>query len=222
MVGNGRRSGQGYLWLSYDCQATRRGYHCEMGSKSFGAGRVDELAWQWVRELCTDPEGVENSLRKYQREQTELTKPLRDRLEVIEGLIAEHEKQLERLLDLYLDGTFAKDVLASKKAMIESTLAGLEEEQSRSSMLIARQVYDESHVISIVGFARRIGQGIQAAEQDFAKRCQLVAALDITGELTIENGDKVVYLHCVLGDAKRIVSNSSNGARSLDRGSYCT
>ena len=51
-----------------------------------------------------DPTELTKGLDAYQEERDRETAPLRERLTVVDSLLAENRAQLERLLDLYLSG----------------------------------------------------------------------------------------------------------------------
>ena len=210
---NGRVTTQsGYykdkVYLYYRCDARYRGLSCSM-RLNFRTDVVDALAWEWLKSLLTDEAGLKESLRKYQAEREELNHPLRDKLKTVDGLIAEHEKQLERLLDLYLGGDFAKEMLVERKQRLEKTLDGLREEQTRLAALLKEQEFSESRIMSILEFAQAVRDGIEEADEDFEARRRFVELMDVTGEIAIEDGEKVLYLHCVVGDTHLSVENTA-------------
>jgi hypothetical protein len=53
--------------------------------------------------------------------------------------------------------------------------------------------------------AEQIGFRIDAMDEDFAPRRQLVDILDLRATLAIENSDRVVYVSCHLGDDRVFV-----------------
>ncbi|MDP1165686.1 hypothetical protein, partial [Klebsiella pneumoniae] len=68
----------------------------------FRGDRVDELAWGWIRELLSSPEALERGLRKHTTERDRKNAPILARLAVIDDLLTDNRKQLERLLVLFL------------------------------------------------------------------------------------------------------------------------
>jgi len=215
----GKRSS---LILYYVCQAHRRGYPCKMKDTRFRVDDIDKAAWAWVRGLLTDPEKLEDSMRTYKAQREELSQPLRERLGILTDLITDNQEKLDRLLDLYLSGDFPQDILAGRKIQIEQEQTKLKAEQARIQAQLQEQEFSEDRLQSILEFARTISAGIEKADQDFNKRRELIQALEVTGELSVDDGEKVLYLHCVIGETIRIVFNSLNDAGSLCRGSCCT
>ncbi|NIV31650.1 MAG: hypothetical protein GWN58_19825, partial [Anaerolineae bacterium] len=92
----------------------------------FHASEVDAAIWQWLKERLSDPEQLEQGLLEIHQEREELNAPIRSRLIITEEILAKNQAQLERLVDLYVSGEFPKEVLAERKARLESLIADLE------------------------------------------------------------------------------------------------
>ena len=209
--------------LYYRCQAHRRGYPCTMKDTSFRTDRADKAAWEWVKGLLKDREQLEASLRTYQEQREELNRPLQERLTIIDGLLKEKEAKLSRLLDLYLDGEFERDVLNERKTRLKNEMTKLEAEYERLNARMEEQQFGEERLQSVVEFAAAIGAGIEKAETDFEKRRKIVEALDVTGKLDLVEGEKLLWLWCVVGKSSSlVVSNSTSGAGIRGRDSCCT
>jgi len=200
----------GKLILYYGCQATKRGFDCPMGYTSFPVAEADAQAWQWVRGLMVDSDQLEASLRRYQEERVALTEPLRTRLAIVEDLVQEKRARLERLLELYLSGEYSRDTLNELKAQEEAVLAGLQEERRQIAARLTHQTLAEDRLQSVLVFAARIRNGIAEADRSFEKRRQLLEALGLTGEVAVEDGDKVLYLHCMVGDFRSVIVSTSS------------
>jgi site-specific DNA recombinase len=208
--------------LYYRCQASARGHPCTIKKTTFRVEYIDTIAWEWIKEILGDQENLGENLRAYQEQRDELVQPLRARLDLVSGLMKESQTKLDRLIDLYLNGDFERDILEERKARIEAGLAGLEGEQARLLAQVQETEFSTERIQSIVEYAKIIGAGIEAADESFDKRLPLVEALNMTGELDLVNGDKWVTLHCVLGTKSKIVSSSSSDAASHGTGSRCT
>ncbi|MBL7063762.1 MAG: hypothetical protein ISS49_06060 [Anaerolineae bacterium] len=99
-------------------------------STHFRADYVDAAVWDWVKSFLTDPAALAEGLKVEQAEREEANKPLRDRLAVVDDLLADNRRQLERALDLYLSGDFDKERLTERKTRLEKTIAALERKQA--------------------------------------------------------------------------------------------
>ena len=123
---------------------------------------------------------------------------MRDRLSVIDDLLAENQKQLERLLDLYLSGDFPKEVLTERKARLEATITALEKERANLIATLEVQTLSDSQIVTIEDFAKRVAGGLAKAEESFEARRHIIDLLDVRATLTIEDGQKVVYVRCLV------------------------
>jgi hypothetical protein len=116
----------------------------------------------------------------------------------VSGLIDENQAQL-RLLDLYLSGEFPREMLTERKARLEVTIASLEREQAGLVSHLKEQTLSEEHIQTLMSFAATVSENLQAMSDDFAVRRRLMVELDVQATLAVEDGQKVVYANCVLG-----------------------
>ena len=193
--------------LYYKCQADARFYPCDQ-TESFRAEYIDAGAWEWVRSFLINPKRLEQSLRDFKEQKDALAQPLRDRMTLTDELIQEKQSRLDRLLGLYLDGTFEREELSEHKSRYERERDALLERRAQIEAQLHQQEFDEARLQSIVKYARRVALGVQEADQDFERRRQVIEELDVTGEARIVDGEKQVWLHCALGDQVLVVSNS--------------
>jgi len=191
----------------YDSGKVRLYYRCvtsvgdtvkgNCGLPSFRAEQVDGLVWGWLKEYFQDPADLRNKLEAYKAERDKMKKPALALMRANENLIADNQSQLDRLLDLYLSGTFDKDVLTDRKTRLEGTIAKLELERSelqeRLGGMPAGNEMDE-----VVAFAYDIAAGLEAADKDFAKRRRIIEVLNVRAILVVEDGEKVVYASFIL------------------------
>lgn len=104
--------------------------------------------------------------------------------------------QLDRLLDLYLDGNFPKEVLTERKARLEELLFNLGKEQNDLMAHIRKVTMTDDQLAYIEQFCAKIRKGLEKA--DFKTKRQIIDLLDIRGQIAFENGEKVVYLRCLI------------------------
>jgi hypothetical protein len=86
---------------------------------------VDAIVWEWVKMIIENPDNLRVGLDGFQNELQQTNRTLLDRLAVIDNQVQEHQKQLDKLLDLYLSGDFSKDTLTERKSRLEQILADL-------------------------------------------------------------------------------------------------
>lgn len=91
----------------------------------FRVEQVDEVIWNWIRSLLPEPETLQEGLIAQREKLDRGNAPIRERLEVVDDLLDDNRRQLERLVDLYLTSDFPKDVLMDRKDHLESTIRHL-------------------------------------------------------------------------------------------------
>ena len=154
--------------------------------------------WGWVKTLLLDPAALAHGLEDYQDEQARRNAPLTERVKVIDGLLADNRAQLGRLLDLYLAGEFAKELLTERKIKLEATIGALERERANLATHLEVQTLTEEQIRTLQDFAGQVSTALAAAEANFAVRRQLIEMLNVEGTLALEEGEKVVYVRCLL------------------------
>jgi site-specific DNA recombinase len=210
MVGTPNHS-HGKTYLYYHCQARSNfARECSMGARTFSAAALDGAIWTWISDLLAHPETVEEGFATYEAARTAEQAPRRERLDVLENLLIEHRGQLTRLLDLYLAGDFPREVLTERKQRLEATVAALEKERAALADRLSGDTLTPKQKADIRRFTEQAGKGLAVADRDFKARRRLVELLDVTATLAYEDGDKVVYARCVLGEnAFNVVSKST-------------
>lgn len=195
------------VWKSKNAQGAIRYYRCstaftktkkaEVGlscsAPNFNADRVDAAVWEWIRSFLSVPEELGNGLRQYQQELETEAAPIRERLRVVNDLVADNQTQVERLLDLYLAGNFPREMLEDRQERLEATIKALQKERLSLIAYLEMQTLTEDQVLSIQAFAAEVAEGLSAAEDDYKIKRRIIEELDVQATLAIEDGQKVVY-----------------------------
>ena len=211
MAGNGTFvDGKNHL---YDRCAVARGYDeyertCT-NARYFRVEGVDTAVWGWVRSFLVDPAALENGLYMYQEEREREAKPMQERLKTVDDLLADHQGQLQRLLDLYLSGDFTREFLLDRKSRLEATIAALQSERSSIEERLENQSLTQEEIENIQVFAEEVAEGLSAADEDFDARRQIIEALDVQTTLTVENDEKVAYVRCVFGEDTLLIESNN-------------
>jgi site-specific DNA recombinase len=162
----------------------------------FRVNDVDEVIWEWVSEMLLNPESLAEGLQGMQEETIRSNQALFDRLDIIEKRIAETDKQLEKLLDLYLSDGFPKELLQERKGRLDETLANLLREQIDISAHLQTKVLSDEQIADIEAFCEQIRHGLEIAT--FEQKRQVIDLLDVRGTLAIENDERVIYVSCLI------------------------
>ena len=84
------------------------------------------------------------------------------------GLEPAVRTQMERLLDLYLVGTFAKEILADRQKHLETSIVRLvNERETLMARLEAAQLVTSDQVESLGEFVAHVATGLDVAANDF-------------------------------------------------------
>jgi site-specific DNA recombinase len=160
---------------------------------------LDACIWERVKAFLSDPVALEEGLQDYQNERDKENAPLRERLKVVDDLLADNRAQLGRLLDLYLERGFPKEILLDRKKRLETTIQSLEKERSSLVSSIDRNALTSDQVQTIKEFATKVAKGLERAEESFEVRREIIEALDVEVTVTVEQDKQMVYLRWISG-----------------------
>jgi site-specific DNA recombinase len=169
-------------------------------NKYFPAHKVDAVVWSWLWSLLSDSEMLAAGLKEEQARCREATKPLRRRLAVIDDLLAENRRKLSRLLELYLDGEFDKEILTGRKKELEKRVQGLEKERRDLQAKLASRELSDEQLSTIEAFAAKVRTGLEVAVHDFDTRRRAIELLQVSGTLIFEDGEMKIQAQCVMGE----------------------
>ena len=189
---------QGRHYFYYRCRGKRVGV--PHGDSSYPSRLVDQIAWEWIKQLLMDPHAIEEGLSAYRLEQEASAAPVAIHINTIDGLLIEKRVTLQRLLDLYLSGEFHKDVLIDKKTDLEKTIAQLENERAGLVARLEGQTISEEQEAELTEFAEKIASGLQSAEANFKTRRSVVEMLQVEATLAHDQGTKTIRIKCILGE----------------------
>ena len=172
---------------------------------------VDGAVWQWVTDFLTNPELLEHGMADYQAEQEVKNEHVFERLSIIDELLANHQEQLNRVLDLYLEGDFPKELLVEKKQRLEETIRSLENEKLDLKDFVEKKSLTPEQYEDIQEFSRKILEGINLVACDFETKRQIIELLDIQVVCMLDDdGNKFVNLKCILGSDQYHLSTNSH------------
>jgi hypothetical protein len=215
----GSADGRAGRYRYYRCPSKHRRTDVvrECSLPSFRADHVDAAVWEWIKSFLTDPEALAIGLRGIHQEREQENAPIRDRVAVVDDLLSENRTQLERLLDLYLSGEFPKEVLTERRSCLEGAISVLEKERAGLvAHLEARQPSAEQ-IQTLQEFAAEVSENLEAMDGDFDAMRRLIEAMDVQVTLAVEDGSKVVFGRCIVGEGVWGLSNITNISRCQGR-----
>ena len=200
----------GYRYYNCPAHIQRLDYatKCAMGVY-FRVDWVDAMVWEWLRNLLLEPDITLQGLRAEQAARQEINKPLKDRCSVIDNLLDENRRQLERALDLHLTGRLSRAFLADRQARLESTIESLEQERSELMTRLKAQELTSSQIEDIMDFVTQVARGLEVVDADFNAQRRLVELLDVWGTLAIEDGQQVVHVRCTVGSGALSIATTN-------------
>jgi hypothetical protein len=165
---------------------------------TFRADVVDATVWDWIKSLLSDPEALTESLAECQAAQERESAPIRQRLKVVDDLVRDNRQQLDRLLDLYLSGDFPREVLTERKTRLESTIEALVRERVGLLSHLEARILTPGQIQSLLEFTTKVGRGLELVDAEFETQRQMIEELNVQALLTVEDGQKVAYVSCIL------------------------
>ncbi len=209
------------LYHYYRCsnEDSYKGPQCPL--PSFRADIVDPIAWHYICDLLMHPERIEEGLRRSQSGTTEANDKIRKLIAETEALTAKQEEALRNILKLRIESSNAvtNAHLVRMQEEVEKLLEDLAQRRENLQASLIPEMDIESTVSALQEFNRQIDRGLLTMEGNFETRRQLAVYLQVRGILTVEDGEKVMYLGCVLdptGKKYRVTAETF----SLTHGDY--
>ena len=101
-------------------------------------------------------------------------------------------------------------MLTERKARLEKTVSALGRERVGLAAQLEAQTFTDEQVQTITEFAQQVARGLETVDQDFADRRHVVEMLDVRATLAVEDGEKVVYAWCMVGEGALSVASTSS------------
>ena len=187
--------------LSYYCCPSTNKFATvrQCNAPLFRADYLDALAWEWVKALILDRETLEEGLRIYQDNQFNDNAPYLERKKVIDRLLIENRDKLERLIDLYLSGAVAKEMLFDRQKRLENNIAVLTDERRDLAAQLDRRTLTSKEITTIQELAEQVAIGLSKVdgEDDYKTKKSIIDALDVTASVVSEGEKRIADLKCI-------------------------
>jgi site-specific DNA recombinase len=206
-----RTNDNGRKRFYYRCAAALghkyRNYPRPCNAPPFRVDAVDALVWEWVRSLLVAPETLEHGHSTLLEERDRSMAPLQARLAAIDKELAAKRQEMERLLDAYLVGVLTQEELEARRDELERSLSDLERERNGLVRRLETPALAPEQLADLRQFAAQVADGLARSEDDFEFRRFVIETLDVSGRLTVEDGQKIVIAGCVLGEKRLSLSS---------------
>jgi site-specific DNA recombinase len=205
----------GYSVRGRNVGGTRQYYHCSACERSpralcdlphFRCDPTDAAVWAWLRGILEHPERLAEGLRAENAEAERANQALRERLALVDKLIGKIHDKLAKLLDLYLAGDYAKDLLTERNQRLEAEAADLEREREDLCEHLNEEVWTPERIAEVEATVAEIAVGLEHATSEDVRR--YLELLGVRGKLAEEAGERVVYITCRLGKERVPVSST--------------
>jgi site-specific DNA recombinase len=178
IVGHSQHKGR---YQYYRCRATpvTHGYECNM--KRIPVKQLDNKVWDELAEYIHDPKKLERALTDYQKEISQVMKPLQERLQTAEGLLEHWYGEWENTVASIraTKSEKAKALFNEELERIEAALEGLKNERAEIVDRIESQGMSDEQILTIVEFTQQMAEDWDEIGQDPIKRRGLIDLLDI-------------------------------------------
>lgn len=171
----------------------RLGRRCDL-KNYFSARQVDDTVWREVSSWLTDPECLMRAITAHKKTLDENAEPILQRLAGIERLIEQNQSKIERILELYLEGEFTKEMLQVHKVQAETAIASLAAERQLAMAEIEAQTMTDEHLQNIKSLLTAIRERLPYGDECIEARADVIAALGIEARLYLKDGEQWVKL----------------------------
>ncbi len=209
-----------------------RYYSCRRGSTKrdgplcalpyIRADIVDDTVWEYVTNLLTQPESLRDGLQRSHDATYEANERVHKLLTETEELTAKQEEALKNVLAMRMESTASRTnaYLTSMQKDIEKILDDLARRKAEleHSLLPERDV--EETIAELRRYSETISQAFDDVDMSIEAKKQLIAYLQLTAVFTLEEGEVVMYLTCVVNPGGTRFSTSHPVSRTTDARTY--
>ena len=192
-----------YVCPARDRSRTQYSHTCDL--PRFRGDQLEQIVWSWLRALLCDPVALRAGISVLRAQAERKIAPLQERLQAVDRQIAESQREAARLLDQYLAGAIEKSILQERKAAGDASVAALQQERTELDRRLKASTSDSSALENLAAFAIQVSDALAQAETAALRR-SVVETLGVKVRLSVEEGDRVAYAGCVLGEARLVIS----------------
>ena len=171
-------NGKVYLYYRCNRQGKAIGKHdCTL--PSLPVELSDRIAWAWIYGLLSDAEKIRHGFEDIRQKAQERVKPMQDELNSLRRLLSQQQAKLDNLLELYLESSFALEVLEEKKATIDSSINEIQQRIRELETELAGASINEESILEFIEFAATVRNELPDENMDFEGKTQIFDLLDV-------------------------------------------
>lgn len=199
-------------YFYYRCNAEKEtfyyGYKCK--NQAIPRDVLDAVVWRQIRKWMTEPEQMKLALTEHQAEKEAAIAPLRSKRDLYAKMLIDNVSKREKLLDLYLDGEFEKDILQERKSQFDKAIKTLEQELTILDAEINGQILTDEQIGELLNFAQAISIRIEGDDKPFDDKRAILDMLNVQVFVYHRQVDKRrrVRVVCAIGEESLSVADS--------------
>jgi site-specific DNA recombinase len=195
----------------YTCPArdkSRTTYSHTCNLPYFRSDALEAAVWAWAKSLLLDPATLETGLAALREQSENERAPLRERIQAIDRQLAAHRQESAQLLDQYLAGRAAKESLQDRKQSLDDRDTELQRERAALLARLETQSLDDSALRDLGSFAEQVLEGLAKGDDEELRRT-VIENLDVRVRLTVEGGQKLAEVRCILGSERLVMPSTT-------------
>lgn len=185
--------------LYYFCSSKQQHIHHKK-SFFYRAELIDTAVWLWLKKYLSDPDALESGFLDFITRYNSESSPLAERILIVKSLLSENRQQLQKVLDLYIDGKFSRDILTKRKKKFEEKVFELASELSRLTERMEYWSTKSENIENMKEFICEINNLLDEADNTFLHRRQIIERLDVQASIVRQHEGIKIKLTFELGE----------------------
>jgi site-specific DNA recombinase len=209
------RQGRSKVYLYYQCATPHYSARPCNNRTTYSAAFLDKAVWAALKEIITDPDRLEATLDKWAARYEGESESDRQQVETLERLIGTNKADLDRLIDLYVSGTFEKEALLDRKMRLEDTIRKLEAEHARLVANMGDRAISQAERITLRDYARAARETVIIGDMSFKARREIVEITKTEVTLYQKDGEKFARVRSLLWSDPLRIDVTPSGRRKM-------
>lgn len=153
-----------------------------------------------IKEFLDDPKRMMEGLNTVIDQNQKVMSPIKERMEIVEGLLEEDMQRLKWTVDLYIVGTFSQKRLIQHKKQLENRISRLTTEYAGLSNRFRECSYVPEQTEMYRKFAAEISGRLKQADKSFDHPRKIIDFLNVNVALASVEDKRSAQLIFALGE----------------------